>query len=144
MFSNKATKIEDIFTINLTLCSRCQLDAEDFINFCGLLKKHKFTKKIGYLYSLDRQWRSRFTMILLKWFIMILKTGSPKDHYKPFQKDHYKPRTSLMVQAVYESFFHSFCATDLDYWQQKKWKNEIINFKNSDFFKLRRLPAKLW
>ena len=87
MFSNKTTKIDEIFTINLTLCSRCQLDAEDFINFCGLLKKHKFTKKIGYLYSLDRQRRSRFMM-----FIFL------------YQNDHHRPRTSLTVQAVDSRF----------------------------------------
>ena len=29
------------FTINLTLCSKCQIDGEDFINFCGLLGKYE-------------------------------------------------------------------------------------------------------
>ena len=37
MFSKKATKINEIFTVDLTLCSKCQIDSEDFINFCGLL-----------------------------------------------------------------------------------------------------------
>ena len=41
MFSKKATKIDEIFTVNLTLCSRRQIDGEDFINFCGLLRKHE-------------------------------------------------------------------------------------------------------
>jgi hypothetical protein len=41
MFSKKAAKIEEIFTVDLTLCSKCQVDGEDFINFCGLLRKHK-------------------------------------------------------------------------------------------------------
>ena len=41
MFSKKATKIEEIFTVDLTLCSKCQIDGEDFVNFCGLLRKHK-------------------------------------------------------------------------------------------------------
>ena len=41
MFSKKATKIETIFTINLTLCSKCQIHSEDYFNFCGLLRKHK-------------------------------------------------------------------------------------------------------
>ena len=41
MFSEKATKIEEIFTVNLTLCSKCQIEGEDFVNFCGLLKKHE-------------------------------------------------------------------------------------------------------
>ena len=42
MFSKKATKIDQIFTVNLTLCSKCQIDDEDFFNFCGLLRKHNF------------------------------------------------------------------------------------------------------
>ena len=41
MFSKKATKIEEIFTVDLTLCSKCQIDGEDFVNFCGLLRKHE-------------------------------------------------------------------------------------------------------
>ena len=41
MFSKKATKFEEIFTVNLTLCSKRQLDGEDFVNFCDLLRKHE-------------------------------------------------------------------------------------------------------
>ena len=41
MFSKKATKIDEIITVYLTLCSKCQIDGEDFINFCGLLRKHE-------------------------------------------------------------------------------------------------------
>ena len=44
MFSKKVTKIEEIFTIYLTLCSKCQIDGEDFVNFCGLLRKHELYK----------------------------------------------------------------------------------------------------
>ena len=33
MFSKKATKIDEFFTANLTLCSKCQIDGEDFVNF---------------------------------------------------------------------------------------------------------------
>ena len=39
MFSEKAKKIDEIF--DLTLCSKCQIDGEDFIDFCGLLRKHE-------------------------------------------------------------------------------------------------------
>ena len=39
MFSKKATKIEEIFTVNLTVTTYCQIDGEDFVNFCGFLKK---------------------------------------------------------------------------------------------------------
>ena len=40
MFSKKATKIDKIFTNYLTVCS--QINGEDFINFCGLLKNMNF------------------------------------------------------------------------------------------------------
>ena len=43
MFSKKATKIEKIFIINLTLATQCQIDGEDLVNFCGLLRKHEVT-----------------------------------------------------------------------------------------------------
>ena len=33
MFSTKATKIDEIFAVDLTLCSKCQID--------GLLRKHE-------------------------------------------------------------------------------------------------------
>ena len=53
MFSKKATKIDKIFTMDLTLSKR-QIDGEDFVNFCGLLRKHElygeknvFCKKKG-------------------------------------------------------------------------------------------------
>ena len=39
MFSKKATKIGEIFTVNLTVTTYCQIDGEDFVNFCGLLRK---------------------------------------------------------------------------------------------------------
>ena len=39
MFSKKATEIEEILNIDLTLCSKCQIDSEDFVNFCGHLRK---------------------------------------------------------------------------------------------------------
>ena len=41
MFSTKTKKIHEIFTINLTLCNRLQIDGEDFIDFYGLLRKHE-------------------------------------------------------------------------------------------------------
>ena len=48
MFSKKATKINEIFTVNLTLCSRRQIDGEDLVDFCGLLKKHELLSKQFY------------------------------------------------------------------------------------------------
>ena len=41
MFSKKATKIDEIFTVDLTLSSKCQIDGEDFVNFHGLLRKQE-------------------------------------------------------------------------------------------------------
>ena len=41
MFSKKATKFDKIFTVDLMLCSKCQVEGEDFVNFCGLLRKHE-------------------------------------------------------------------------------------------------------
>ena len=41
IFSKEATKIDEIFNVNLTLCSKRQIDGEDFVNFCGLLRKYE-------------------------------------------------------------------------------------------------------
>ena len=41
MFSKKATQIDEIFTVDLTLCCKCQIDGEDLVNFCGLLRKYE-------------------------------------------------------------------------------------------------------
>ena len=54
IFSKKATKIEKIFSVFLTLCSKCQINSEDFINFCGLLKKHELYDQRS-LESLSRE-----------------------------------------------------------------------------------------
>ena len=54
-FSEKATKIDKIFTVNLTVCSNCQIDGEDFVNFCGLLRKYELYSTFdSFLASLDR------------------------------------------------------------------------------------------
>ena len=63
-FSEKATKIGKIFTVNLTVCSNRQIDDEDFVNFCGLLRKYE-------LY----QWISTFDPVLFpkkfeKWALL--------------------------------------------------------------------------
>ena len=41
VFCKKATKSDKIFTVDLTLTTYCQIDGEDFVNFCGLLRKHE-------------------------------------------------------------------------------------------------------
>ena len=37
----KKKKNDEIFTGDWTLCSKCQIDGDYFINFCGLLRKHE-------------------------------------------------------------------------------------------------------
>ena len=46
VFSKKATKIEEIFTVDLTVCSKRQIAGEDFFKFCGLLRKHELYLKV--------------------------------------------------------------------------------------------------
>ena len=41
MFSKKATKIDEIFTVDLMVTTYCQIYGEDFVNFCGLLRKRE-------------------------------------------------------------------------------------------------------
>ena len=41
VFSKKAKKIDEIFTVDLTLTTYRQIDGEDFVNFCGLFRKHE-------------------------------------------------------------------------------------------------------
>ena len=41
MFSRKATKIDKILTVDLMLCSKRQIDGEDFVNFRGLLRQYE-------------------------------------------------------------------------------------------------------
>ena len=41
MFYKKATKIDEIFTVDLTQCSRCQIEGEDFVSFRGPLRKYE-------------------------------------------------------------------------------------------------------
>ena len=39
VFYKKATKIDKKFTVDLTVYSKCQIDGEDFVKFCGLFRK---------------------------------------------------------------------------------------------------------
>ena len=45
MFSKKATKFEKIFTVDLKLCNKLQINGKDFVNFCVLLRNNEL--KIG-------------------------------------------------------------------------------------------------
>ena len=42
MFSKKATKIDEIFTIDLTLCRKRQIDGEDSSIFVAFLENMNF------------------------------------------------------------------------------------------------------
>ena len=42
MFSKKATKIDEIFIVDLTLCSKCQIDGENFVIFLAFLENMNF------------------------------------------------------------------------------------------------------
>ena len=47
MSSKKASKIEEIFTVDSSLCiNKCQIDGEGFFNFCGLLRKHELYQSL--------------------------------------------------------------------------------------------------
>ena len=48
IFFKKATKNDEIFTVDLMFTTKRQIDGEDFINFCGLLRKHElYLFKLG-------------------------------------------------------------------------------------------------
>ena len=47
MFSKKATKNDQIFPVDLTVCRKRQIDGEDFVKFCGLLRKHELYLQYG-------------------------------------------------------------------------------------------------
>ena len=42
MFSKKATKIDEIFTVDLADTTYCQIDGKDFVKFCGLLRIYDY------------------------------------------------------------------------------------------------------
>ena len=46
MFVKKAPKIDEIFIVDLTATTYCQIDGEDFFNFFGLLRKLEVYLKI--------------------------------------------------------------------------------------------------
>ena len=64
MLSKKATKIDKIFTVDLTLCSKHQIDGEAFVNFRGLLRKHK-------LYKIVQKIASAITLHAIKCYMRV-------------------------------------------------------------------------
>ena len=57
MFSKKPRKFDEIFKDDLTLCTKCQIDGEDFVNFCGLPRKHE-------LYHLIQHRKCKYILLL--------------------------------------------------------------------------------
>ena len=55
VFSKKATKIDEIFTVDLTVNTYCQIDGEDFVNFCDLLRKREIyiSKTINFVQQFE-------------------------------------------------------------------------------------------
>ena len=51
MFCRKATKIDEIFTVDLI---KCQIDGEDFVKFCDLLRKHELCFQKWFHQNLER------------------------------------------------------------------------------------------
>ena len=45
IFSRKAPKIDKIFTIDLTICSKCRIYGKDFASLCDLLIENMKFKK---------------------------------------------------------------------------------------------------
>ena len=61
VFSKKTTKNDEIFTVDLTLCS-----SEDFVNFCGLLRKQELYQGNGSQYYLDMYLPVKFNLKIIK------------------------------------------------------------------------------
>ena len=75
MFSKKATKIDEIYTVDLTLCSKRQIDGEDFVNFHGLLKKYEISLQAVYRQG---HRRASLTFELLSLLLSKMATNSSK------------------------------------------------------------------
>ena len=56
MFYKKATKIDKIFTVNLTVTTYCQIDGEDFVNFCGFSENVNFKTFKGISDDMNLPW----------------------------------------------------------------------------------------
>ena len=72
MFSKKGAKIDKIFTVDLMVTTYCQIDREDFVNFCGLLRKRelygfplKYQKSFVRLHKIKRKDLQLFILIFI-------------------------------------------------------------------------------
>ena len=64
MLSKKATKIDKIFTVDLMFTTYCQIDGDDFVNFCGLLRKQKLCYFGGIFLQLKSKSNQNDVMLL--------------------------------------------------------------------------------
>ena len=106
LFTKNATKINEIFTIDLTLCSKRQIDGEYLINFSGLLWKYKF-------YQIVTKW---------PWVTpLIIYLGSI--WYQPYHSEHSDVPYSPNLFLGMEFFF--FTARQLWY----RWLKYLLKFE---------------
>ena len=93
MFCRKATKIDEIFTVDLI---KCQIDGEDFVKFCGLFRKHElyetdFYSKTCNVNLIKGHWKLRcllrlFIGILLLYFLVDIWMSGLSRRIKWFRK----------------------------------------------------------
>ena len=57
MFSKKATKIDEIFTVDLTVTTYCQMFGEDFVNFVAFSENVNF---MSYYVEVTYHWKVIF------------------------------------------------------------------------------------
>ena len=81
MFSKKATKFDKIFTVDLTLCSNCQIDGEDFVNFCGHLRKHELYQSCSFSEALFLQQLIQNKYILIRCLMVSTNQADPGCFY---------------------------------------------------------------
>ena len=100
-FSEKATKIDKIFSVNLIVCSNCQIDGEDFVNFCGLLRKHE-------LYQPDAVWAKHSAQGLFVWEILAYLWPCSKFTLFLFTRDSTCCRRALSLWSFHSLLLRTF------------------------------------
>ena len=53
MFSKNATKIDEIFNVDLPVTTYCQIDCEDFVNFVVFLENMNFINNTFYIFPIN-------------------------------------------------------------------------------------------
>ena len=82
----------------MTLCSKCQIDGEDFVNFCGLHRKHE-------LYPQPSNWKenlnySKIRSLKSKYVVVLAVITSP---LKKFMSDG--SNKSLSIVQEWKTFY---------------------------------------